>query len=229
MKNASGSALIDGGAGADTMTGHTGNEMFIGGIGNDTLTNGSGADIIAFNAGDGQDVINASAGADNTLSLGGGIRYEELAFSRVRNDLVLKTGGADQMTFKDWYARKGNPSVANLQVVAQAMAGFNPLGGDPLLDNKVEQFNFAALADAFDAGGQVNGWALTNALLSAHLAGSDTEAIGGDLAYQYGLNRSLAGIGLTPAQDVLNAPGFGAAQQQLRPLQDLQQGQIKLS
>ena len=229
LKNASGNSLFDGGAGADTMTGHIGNEMFIGGIGNDTLTNGSGADIIAFNAGDGQDVINASAGADNTLSLGGGIRYEELAFSRVRNDLVLKTGGADQMTFKDWYARKGNPSVANLQVVAQAMAGFNPLGGDPLLDNKVEQFNFAALAYAFDAGGQVNGWALTNALLSAHLAGSDTEAIGGDLAYQYGLNRSLAGIGLTPAQDVLNAPGFGAAPQQLRPLQDLQQGQIKLS
>ena len=229
VKNASGSALIDGGAGGDTMTGHTGNEMFIGGVGNDTINTGTGADIIAFNSGAGQDLINASAGADNTLSLGGGIRYEELAFSRVRNNLVLKTGGSDQMTFKDWYTRKGHTSVVNLQVIAQAMAGFNPSGGDPLLDNKVEQFNFAAVANAFDAAGQVSGWALTNALLSAHLAGSDTEAIGGDLAYQYGLNRSLAGIGFTPAQDVLNAPGFGAAPQQLRPLQDLQQGQIKLS
>ena len=43
---------------------------------------------------------------------------------------------------------------------------------------------FAAPASAFDAAGQVSGWALTNALLDARLAGRDTEAIGGDLAYQ---------------------------------------------
>ena len=89
--------------------------------------------------------------------------------------------------------------------------------------------DFAALANAFDAAGQVNGWALTNALLSAHLSGSDSAAIGGDLAYQYGLNGSLTGIGLTPAQQVLSAPQFGASSQTLRPLQDLQQGQIRLS
>ena len=68
-----------------------------------------------------------------------------------------------------------------------------------------------------------------NALLDAHLAGSDSEAIGGDLAYQYGLNGTLAGIGLTAAQEVLNAPQFGAAPQALRPLAGLQQGQYRLS
>ncbi len=40
---------------------------------------------------------------------------------------------------------------------------------------------------------------LTNALLDAHLAGSDTEAIGGDLAYRYGLNGGLTSIGLAQA------------------------------
>ncbi len=109
------------------------------------------------------------------------------------------------------------------------MAGLNPGGSDTLLDNKVEQFNFTALAAAFDGAGQVNGWALTNALLSAHLSGSDTEAIGGDLAYQYGKNGTLSGIGLAPAQDVLNAFQFGSGAQTLRPIQDLQQGQIRLS
>ncbi|HEX7952497.1 MAG TPA: hypothetical protein VF523_05400, partial [Burkholderiales bacterium] len=90
-------------------------------------------------------------------------------------------------------------------------------------------FDFAALANAFDAANHVSGWSLTNALLSAHLSGSDTAAIGGDLAYQYGTTGSLSGIGLAPAQDVINSAQFGSGAQTLRPIQDLQQGQIRLS
>jgi hypothetical protein len=75
----------------------------------------------------------------------------------------------------------------------------------------------------------VSNWALTNALLDAHLAGSDSEAIGGDLAYRYGLNGTLSGIGLSAAQDVLKAPQFGTDTQTLRPLEQLQQGQIRLA
>ena len=112
---------------------------------------------------------------------------------------------------------------------AEAMPGYDQSSADPLLNDKVEQFNFAALANAFDAAGQVSGWALTNALLSAHLSGSDTEAIGGDLAYQVGKNGTLSGIGLTPAQDVLNGSQFGSSAQTLRPIEDLQKGQTRLS
>ena len=227
--NASGTALIDAGVGTDVLTGGTGNELFIGGLGNDTLTTGTGADLIAFNLGDGQDTVNPSTGTDNTLSLGDGIRYSDLTFTKTSNNLVLNTGGTDTLTFVNWYTASANRSVLNLQVIAEAMSGYNPGGSDTLLDNKVEQFNFAALANAFDAAGQVNGWALTNALLSAHLSGSDTAALGGDLAYQYGKSGTLSGIGLTPAQDVLNAPQFGSGAQTLRPLQDLQQGQIRLA
>ena len=36
-------------------------------------------------------------------------------------------------------------------------------------------------------------------------------------------------IGLASAQDVLNVPQFGSGAQTLRPIQDLQQGQIRLS
>jgi trimeric autotransporter adhesin len=97
----------------------------------------------------------------------------------------------------------------------------------------VETFDLDALAAAFDAarGSQPvsTQWSLMNALLDAHLAGSDSEAIGGDLAYQYGVNGSLTGIGLTAAQDVLNAPQFGSAPQALRPLDQLQQGSIRLA
>ncbi len=229
LTDSAGNGLYDGGDGTDTLTGNANNELLIGGQGNDTLNTGTGADIVAFNAGGGQDAVNASSGADNTLTLGGGIQYAKLSFTRSGANLVLNTGGTDTVTFADWYAGTANRSVLNLQVITEAMAGFNPAGGNTLIDNKVERFNFAALASAFDAAGQVNAWSLTNALLDAHLSGSDSEALGGDLAYQYGMSGSLAGIGLTQAQEVVNAPQFGSGAQTLRSLAELQQGQIRLS
>ena len=228
--NASGArTLIDGGAGADVISGGSGNDMFIGGLGNDTISTGAGADILAFNAGCGQDLVNASIGADNVLSLGGGIRYEDLKLTKSGTNLILKTGATDQFTFKDWYLGTGPRSAAKLQIFTEAMPEYDQNSANVLFNHKVEQFNFSALVNAFDAAGQVNGWALTNALLSAHLSGSDTAAIGGDLAYQYGRTGSLSGIGLTPAQDVINAAQFGNNAQSLRTLPELQQGQIRLS
>jgi hypothetical protein len=85
------------------------------------------------------------------------------------------------------------------------------------------------VVSAFDAAGDPNGWALTNQLLSQHLSGSDTDAIGGDLAYQYGRNGTLAGIGFDPAMAIMINPSFGAGVQTLQPLQDLQQGFKRLS
>ena len=38
-----------------------------------------------------------------------------------------------------------------------------------------------------------------------------------------------SGIGLTPAQDVVNAAQYGSSAQTLRTLAELQQGQIRLS
>jgi Ca2+-binding RTX toxin-like protein len=229
LSAAGGHTVFDGGGGADAITGGAGNEMFIGGIGNDTISTGAGADIIAFNVGDGRDLVTSGTGADNVLSIGGGIDYAALTFTKSGNNLIMKTAGADQITFKNWYSGPNNRSVARLQVFTEAMPGYDQHSADPLLNNKVEQFNFAALANAFDAAGQVSGWALTNALLSAHLSGSDTEAIGGDLAYQYGKSGSLSGIGLAPAQDVINAPEFGSSAQALRTPPELQQGQTRLS
>ncbi|HEX4986744.1 MAG TPA: cadherin-like domain-containing protein [Burkholderiales bacterium] len=228
LVDVSGKNLFDGGAGDDWIAGGSYGEMFIGGAGNDTLRVGSGADVIAFNAGDGQDRIDAGAGADDVLSFGGDIRYSDLKFSKAGTSLVFEVGNGDQITFRDWYAAAGRQSVGMLQVVAEAMSGFDPGGGDPLLDNKVETFDFTALVRAFDDTGRVNDWSLTNALLSAHLSGSDTEALGGDLAYQYGMNGTLGGIGLLAAQDILKSVQFGNAPQSLRPSQELLQGQVRL-
>ena len=220
LADASGNNLLDGGAGADTLTGNTGNELFAGGTGNDTLTLGTGKDIILFNRGNGLDIVKASTGQDDTLSLGGGIAYSDLALSKTNNDLILKTGGTEQITFKDWYTSPTNHSVLNLQVIADAMAGFAPGGSDPLKDNKVETFDFSGLVNKFDqvrsAAPALTTWALSNALLDFHLgSGSDSAAIGGDLAYQYGKNGTLNGMGLNAAQSAVNDPSFGQSAQTL--------------
>jgi Ca2+-binding RTX toxin-like protein len=233
LTDTAGTALFNGGAGTDTITGGASAEIYLGGLGNDTYTTAGGNDVILFNKGDGQDTFATGGTGSDTVSLGGGIAYTDLSFSKATNDLVLKVGATDQITFKNWYAATPSKPVLNLQVIAEAMADFAAGGSDPLKDQKIENFNFAGLAGAFDAARTANpgltSWALTNALASFQLAGSDSAALGGDLAYQYGKNGTLAGIGITPAIDVLSNASLGTSAQTLQPLSGLQVGPQRLS
>lgn len=112
------------------------------------------------------------------------------------------------------------------------MAGYDVNSSDPLLNKKVQEFDFNALVNAFDAERVANpalvSWSLINALPGAHLASSETAALGGDLAYRYGMNSALTGIGLTAAQDVLIDPQFGNQAQLLRPWSTLNSGVMEL-
>ncbi len=224
LRDNGGSNLLDGGSGNDALVGNAGNEMFAGGSGNDTVNTGTGADLIAFNRGDGQDSVAASQGADNTLSLGGGIRYEDLAFKKSGSALILQvgintqTGLSEQITFNGWYsATADNRSIARLQVITEAMTGFDPASTNTLFAEKIESFNFLGLVNAFDAARAANSklttWALTNALSANQLAASDTHAVGGYLAYTYGMNGTFAGVGLDAARQTLGAIEFGASAQ----------------
>jgi Ca2+-binding RTX toxin-like protein len=217
----SGNNLLDGGLGNDMLTGNAGNEFFVGGAGSDTISTGNGADIIAFNRGDGQDTVNGGIGTDNTITLGGGIQYSDLALSKSGNDLILEVGNGDQINLKNWYAATDNyKSVLNLQMVADAVAGFDRASADPLLNKSIQDFDFTAIVDAFDQARGSNAnfahWSATSSLLAAHLSASDGEALGGDLAYQYGKNGSFAGVSQTVAQEVINAAQFGSQAQTLK-------------
>jgi Ca2+-binding RTX toxin-like protein len=228
-----GNNLLDGGAGADTITGGSARSMIIGGAGADTITTGGGADVIGFNKGDGADVVNASTGTDDTLSLGGGLAYADLKLKKSGLDLVLDAGNGDQITFKNWYQTGvNNKSVLNLQVVAEVMAAYNPAGTDPLLNKKVVQFNFTGVVNAFDAALAANptitSWSVANALAGNYVAGSDVAAIGGDFAYDFGHRKSLADIGATPAQGVLASASFGTTAQALQAASTLYSGTVRL-
>lgn len=232
LTDASGASLLNGGAGKDVLEGSCDASFYAGGRGNDKLRLAGDGDVVAFNRGDGRDVVAFDGARDATLSLGGGIRYQDLALRKSGSDLVVEVGSGERIVLDDWYSGRSNQSVKTLQVVAAAMPGFDQGGCDPLRDDKVEMFDFRAIVRAYDAAREadcgLDRWKMMNKLLDTHLAGSDDAAIGGDLAYQYGLRGGLAGVGLIAAQEVLGAPTFGAAPQALQSQGDLAAGPIKL-
>jgi Ca2+-binding RTX toxin-like protein len=232
LTDTAGVSLLSGLSGNDKLTGGASNDLFIGGVGNDILTLGTGHDTVLFNSGDGQDSIVAGAGGD-TLSLGLGIRQADLAFRKTGNDLILATGGADQITIKNWYGGTANKTFVTLQMITEATSDYNAGSANILINKKVETFGFQALVSAFDtaraAQPALTSWALTNTLLAAHLDGSDTAALGGDLAYQYGRYGSLSNVAFAPAQGVLNDAQFGVASQNLQSAATLGSGGPRLS
>lgn len=221
--------VLDGGSGDDVIFDGAGDSFISGGTGNDTLRLGRGNDVIAFNSGDGWDTIIGGGDGGNTLSFGGGIRYSDLSFSRAGDDLIVSTGQNEGIVLDDWYA--GTRSVLNLQIILDATDEFDASSSDPLYNRRVQTFNFLGLVSAFDQArtASLTSWALTNALLQWQLWGADDAALGGDLAYWYGRNRTLAGISLQAAQQVIGASGFGSDAHSLRPFSGLQEGFAKLA
>lgn len=237
-----GNALLDGGSDHDILYSQSfgreqdvSSDVLIGGTGNDIIYAGvyeeswvddgyvvpeiygaTGNDVILFNAGDGQDVVYAGEGAKLTLSLGQLTRYPVLNLTKTGDDLVLGFGATDKITFNNWYGDSfgRTKSVANLQIIAESLIGFNSNSADTIRNNKVETFNFIDLVARFDTAGSPEKWALSDSIMRQHLInGSDDQAIGGDFAYQYGRNGSLAGMGVNASQGVLSNSNFGTVAQ----------------
>jgi VCBS repeat-containing protein len=228
LTDSRGASLLNGGDGRDVLEGSCDASFYVGGRGDDKLRLAGDGDVVAFNRGDGRDVVAFDGARDATLSLGGGIRYQDLALRKSGSDLVVEVGSGERIVLDDWYRGRSNQSVKTLQVFAAAMPGFDEGG----CDDKVEMFDFRAIVRAYDAAREadcdLDRWRMMNELLDTHLAGSDDAALGGDLAYQYGLRGSLAGVGLIAAQEVLGAPTFGAAPQALQSQGELAAGPVKL-
>jgi Ca2+-binding RTX toxin-like protein len=142
-----GNGALRGHLGADVLTGGAANQIFFGGSGNDAIDTGGGNDIIALHSRDGQDTVIARDG-EGTLSLAT-IRYTDLLFSKSGDDLVLGTGGSNRTTLQGWYAADANKGISRLQMIIDTISGqYSPTSGDPLRDNRIEQFDFAGLAGA---------------------------------------------------------------------------------
>jgi Ca2+-binding RTX toxin-like protein len=97
-----GADVLQGGVGAESLLGLKGKDTLIGGLGNDTLRGGQNGDTFAYNRGDGADVVITTRTDLNTysylpdvtnvdvLSLGAGIRPDDLVFSKVEGGFLVK-------------------------------------------------------------------------------------------------------------------------------------------
>ena len=224
VTDTSGNSVLDGGDGTDSVNGGTGREFVAGGAGTDTLKLGGGADIIAFNRGHGADSVTApTSGAglnetNDTVSLGG-VRYADLRLARSGNDLFIRIAGtADSLKFTGWYAAAGNRTTTTLQLVVDSTADFAAGSADQLVNRRVVRLSFTALVNAFNAvyagNPSIGNWAIPAATLaSAYVAGSDTQAIGGALAYHYGRDGNLAALDFATAASVIGQVDFAVAAQ----------------
>jgi Ca2+-binding RTX toxin-like protein len=231
LNDSAGNTLLDGGAGDDSLSGGSGHDFIVGGAGNDRINPGTGADVIAFNRGDGNDLILASAGRDNTLSLGGGIRYQDLYLEQTANDLVLHVGEGESLAFKDWYLNSSNRSVLALQLMMEGSTDYDPESDDPLYNSAIQQFDFNLLTSSFDAAravASVGRWSLFEHLPASHVGGSDVACMGGDLAHYYGNEGTLLNISMMPALSVLSSVQFGLLRQARQTEDLLQDGSPRL-
>ena len=228
--DAGGNHLLVGSSANNNITAASGNDILIGAAGNAAITTGTGTNLIAFNAGSGQEVVNATQGQNNTISLGGNFAYSDLALQKSGNDLVLDVGTSDAITFKNWYA--GSQNIVNLQVIASAMSDFAPGSTNVLSNSNVEEFNFQTMVSEFNlaqaANPSLTSWGVTNALLDAHLSESNSSALGGDLAYVYGTSGNLTGFGVSAAQGELTNSQFASAPQALNPWPTLNTGTARI-
>ncbi len=115
-----GNDTLLGGQGNDRLLGGDGNDWLSGDRGNDTLTGGSGADVFVIRPdATGVDLITDFARGVDRLGLAKGLRFSDLSFNRVGNDLaivlrgqtVATLQGVSEITAADTFAIPPRPLV----------------------------------------------------------------------------------------------------------------------
>ncbi|MFP5441344.1 MAG: Ig-like domain-containing protein [Gammaproteobacteria bacterium] len=212
LVDSAGNGVLAGGAGSDLLLGNADRQLLAGGSGDDVISTGGGIDVALFNRGDGVDQVVSDAGS-LTLSLGGGISYQDLSLSRSGRDLVLGVGDGESVSLENWFGRDALRPQVTLQVITAAMAGFDAGGNDHLADQSAESFDFNAVAASWEANRKATQWSLMDALASTHLGGSDDAVIGGELAWHYGLTGSLSSANSPGARLQLTSASFGVDRQ----------------
>jgi Ca2+-binding RTX toxin-like protein len=128
------SFVVDGGGGADTLTGGWQDDHLTGGTGNDILNGGSGSDTYYYDLGDGHDTITDTlyhgrynAGRNDKVVFGEGIEQSDLEFRMIDNNLVISIRNDDTTSDDDPVTTDKIITINDWNVV----------------NNRIEHFEFA--------------------------------------------------------------------------------------
>jgi len=146
------------------------------------------------------------------------VDFEKRDEMKVAGALILGVCRGGQIKFKNGYAKRADyRSIATLQMIQEASADFDPDSAGPLLDHKLERFDFVGMVDEFDTArstdSSLTAWPLRHALAGSRLGGSDADTLGGDLAYDPYRDGVLEGTNHTRVRDVLGASVIGRSPQ----------------
>lgn len=231
-------SLLDGGSGNDSIRDSASADLVAGGRGDDDiLLTGSGADVVVFNRGDGHDRIQFDTPNDGnaqTLSLGGGIRHQDIELQKNGDDLVMHLGGGEFIVFAHWYEiTQSKPApISRLQIIADAIDSGDITQGNPDLEGAVQQYDFATMVADFDDARtddpDLVRWSIVDTLEDSHIASFDVagglEAIGGDLAYHYGMQGDFAGMTVDSVWNITRDEHFGHESQAVNSDIDVNSG-----
>jgi Ca2+-binding RTX toxin-like protein len=210
----------------DSISVGSGNYFISGGSGDDTISLGGGKSLIAFGLDDGNDVILGANSSSSTISLGNGFYYGDLKLSKSGNDLILKASESDSITFREWYGTTDQShEIKNLQLIEMGSDEYDPASSNILFNSAVVNFNFSKLVSAFElARGQVtefSDWSLLNELPGALVSNSNTEAIGGDLAFYQGVRGGLQGVDYSAIVGILQDSAYGNQAQSIHTFESI--------
>ncbi len=194
--------LMDGGEGSDILTLRSNAGGFlVGGKGDDQLSAAQPSMVVAFNRGDGVDTLILWSG---TISLGAGIRPDDIRFSLSATGIALGLGETDQLTlvFSPGEAPPVTPPDVHLQFVSP--------DGIALYDLMTPLSLFFAQAMENPDAGE---WA-PEAGWDGFLISSGTDsAIGGAIAHAYAMQGSLADVSAQKVAETLESAAFGVSPQ----------------
>ena len=181
-----GGKLLDAGPGDDYVY-DEGGALVIGGAGDDWIEHYDDSSVIAFNPGDGNDTVYA-AGA-MTLSIGGGVQPGDLSLAQDGDDLLLDVAGAGSIRLtRQW---EDDPT-AWPEITLQ-------------LFGSVHLYDFSAVIGTSGP--------LGDALEANRISDSESEGLGGAIAWQYATTGSIGSLSDAQLGSVLADPGFGSAPQ----------------
>jgi hypothetical protein len=163
--------------------------------------------------------VNIGAGEVNdTISIGRAL-LNSLWLRKEGNDLLLRIAGpGDALRLEAWYL--GIQTVSRLQVVVDSSGEYAAGSADTLRNSRVLGLDFTQLVGAFNAARTANpslvDWQLTDArLLPARTGGSDSQAVGGHLAYRHAQDGTLSSVQYENGIGQLAAAGFGNTMQDI--------------